>query len=116
MHMTTSRSSSLDVSWFARVSAVGPEKYDIALLTDIIAALDAELHRGRLEGDRFELLGAAMRMFPFDHVSPQVIVTVLRTLSSASTRIPNWTLLVRTATASLHKRKLDPQKILVGLT
>jgi hypothetical protein len=100
----------MHLSEFMRAADIGPDRFDMDLLTDIIGMVDLRLHRGQ-----FELLGAAVAMLPFDAVSPQVIVSVLRTLAPASVRIPRWTALVRDARASLSRRGLDADRILRGL-
>jgi hypothetical protein len=98
------------MQWLANAIAAGPETYKIEHLTEIVAALDDQLHAGH-----FDLIGDVLRAMPVDLLSVHTLVMVLRTTGTARHLIPRWQSSVAAVATSLDKRNLDSRRLLRGL-
>jgi hypothetical protein len=100
----------INVSWLQRAIAFGQVAFDVDHLTQVVSDLEVDMHAGR-----FELLGRLIAGFPFESVSPQVTITVLRVTSAARLEIPRWATAVDRAAACLEAQGIDTVRILRGL-
>lgn len=97
-------------SWLSDAVVAGPDRYDIGVLTKIVSELESGMRAGN-----FELIGGLLRKLPYEALSPQVVVTVLRTTFSARAYIPRWTQAREAARQALSRRGLNSERILRGL-
>lgn len=101
---------SMHLDWVSRALDLGPDRFDVDHLAEIVAATNQALREGR-----YNALGEAIAELPFDRLSPHVIAAVLRVMSPAKQLIQDWNKIIREATVNLLLRGLDAQRLLRGL-
>lgn len=101
----------MDLSWLpSAISGDDIEKSDTHAIKGVIAGLNA-----LLKERQFQLINHILNLIPVSKISPEIMVTLLRTTAAVNRLIPAWHPLLMRIRTELEARRLPSKKILIGL-